>query len=198
MQIRQVGVKCMCLFYDIHTVSITCAFSLSRLPGFIPHAFNWLVIICYFFVGVSRGSPPGFVWAIIFILFILDITFAVNQYYQQQVCNIALFSFSLAAVFPFVFAYFICWPFPLLHTNADGFCVFPSPSSFGSVTAAELSPLNRRRASGPTTCTVSTCSACCRSSPSSCWRGSTLAAPRPSKRCQPSIQKSRVFYLHSE
>jgi hypothetical protein len=27
--------------------------------------------LCYFFQAVSRGDPPGFVWAIIFIIFIL-------------------------------------------------------------------------------------------------------------------------------
>ena len=80
----------MCFSLDIHIASrVLHSSSLVLIPGFIPHAFNWLVIICYFFVGVSRGSPPGFVWAIIFILFILDITFAVNQYYQQQVCGVA-------------------------------------------------------------------------------------------------------------
>jgi len=59
----------------------------SLLPfwmGCIPHLFNWLVLLCFFFVGVKRGSPPAFVWAIIFIIFILDATFAVNQYLQQR------------------------------------------------------------------------------------------------------------------
>lgn len=52
--------------------------------GFIPHMFNWTIILCYFFTAVSRGDPPGFVWAIIFILFILDASFAVNMYLQQK------------------------------------------------------------------------------------------------------------------
>jgi len=52
--------------------------------GCIPHAFNWLVLLCYFFVGVSRGTPPAFIWAIIFILFFLDATFAVNMWLQQK------------------------------------------------------------------------------------------------------------------
>lgn len=59
----------------------------SMIPfwmGCVPHMFNWLVLLCYFFVGVSRGDPPGFVWAIIFIIFILDSTFAINQYLQQK------------------------------------------------------------------------------------------------------------------
>eukprot|EP00798_Chlamydomonas_sp_ICE-L_P020782 gene20782-27606_t len=50
--------------------------------GFIPHLFVWSVLACYFFQGVSRGDPPGFVWVIIFILFFIDLTFAVNQYLQ--------------------------------------------------------------------------------------------------------------------
>ena len=50
--------------------------------GFIPHAFCWTVIFCYFFVGVRASSPPAFVWAIIFIVFALDLLFAVNQLLQ--------------------------------------------------------------------------------------------------------------------
>lgn len=47
--------------------------------GFIPHFFAWLIIICYFFVSVTRGDPgpPGFVYSIIFIIFFLDLTFAI-------------------------------------------------------------------------------------------------------------------------
>eukprot|EP00741_Cyanophora_paradoxa_P024665 tig00022104_g23814.t1 len=52
--------------------------------GFIPHAFNWLVIACHFFRNVRVGSPPGFVWAIIFIEFILDLSFAVNLWLQWK------------------------------------------------------------------------------------------------------------------
>lgn len=52
--------------------------------GFIPHAANWGIICSYFFYGVSKGDPPAFVWAIIFILFFLDLSFAINQYYQQK------------------------------------------------------------------------------------------------------------------
>lgn len=53
------------------------------LVGWIPHMFGWSIILCFFFVGVSQGDPPGFVWAIIFILFILDLSFPINQYLQQ-------------------------------------------------------------------------------------------------------------------
>jgi len=52
--------------------------------GFIPHIGNWGIIMSYFFQGVMTGDPPAFVWAIIFILFILDATFAVNQWLQQK------------------------------------------------------------------------------------------------------------------
>eukprot|EP00978_Attheya_sp_CCMP212_P045671 scaffold355660_cov55-Attheya_sp.AAC.2 len=31
----------------------------------------------------KTGDPPGFVWAIICILFILDLSFPINQYLQQ-------------------------------------------------------------------------------------------------------------------
>jgi hypothetical protein len=44
--------------------------------SWLAHLASWLVILNYFFVTVSEGSPPAFVWCIIFILFILDGTFA--------------------------------------------------------------------------------------------------------------------------
>lgn len=59
----------------------------SLLPfwyGCIPHIFGWTIICCHFFYAVSKGDPPGFVWAIIFILLILDSTFAINMYLQQK------------------------------------------------------------------------------------------------------------------
>eukprot|EP00040_Diaphanoeca_grandis_P026478 m.148370 g.148370 ORF g.148370 m.148370 type:complete len:297 (-) comp30590_c0_seq1:288-1178(-) len=52
--------------------------------GFIPHFGNWGIIMSYFFYSTSNGDPPGFVWALIFILFFLDATFAVNQWLQQK------------------------------------------------------------------------------------------------------------------
>lgn len=46
--------------------------------GFVPHFFSWTVIVGYFFYSVSSGErPPDFVYAIIFIIFFLDLTFAV-------------------------------------------------------------------------------------------------------------------------
>ena len=46
--------------------------------GFVPHAFSWTVIVGYFFYALSSGdSPPDFVYAIIFIIFFLDLTFPI-------------------------------------------------------------------------------------------------------------------------
>jgi hypothetical protein len=45
--------------------------------GFIPHIFSWAVVVAFFFYSVSNGDPPNFVYAIIFIIFILDLTFAI-------------------------------------------------------------------------------------------------------------------------
>jgi hypothetical protein len=44
--------------------------------SWLAHLASWLIIFNYFFVAVSQGNPPGFVWSIIFILFLLDGTFA--------------------------------------------------------------------------------------------------------------------------
>lgn len=45
--------------------------------GFIPHVFSWTVVLAFFFYSLSTGDPPGFVYAIIFIIFFLDLSFAV-------------------------------------------------------------------------------------------------------------------------
>lgn len=45
--------------------------------GFIPHTFSWVVNIGYFFYSLRNGDPPGFVYAIIFIVFFLDLTFPI-------------------------------------------------------------------------------------------------------------------------
>ena len=45
--------------------------------GFVPHVFSWTVVLAFFFYALSTGYPPGFVYAIIFIIFILDLSFAV-------------------------------------------------------------------------------------------------------------------------
>lgn len=52
------------------------------ITAWIPHLASWSVIFCYFFVAVSRSNPPGFVWAIVFVLFFLDGTFALLFYMQ--------------------------------------------------------------------------------------------------------------------
>lgn len=51
---------------------------LNFFLAFIPHMFAWLIIFCSFFRGVSKSDPPAFVWAIVIIIFILDLTFAIN------------------------------------------------------------------------------------------------------------------------
>jgi hypothetical protein len=50
--------------------------------GFIPHMAAWAIVGCYFFVAVKRGSPPTWVYAIIVGVFMLDLTFAINQFLQ--------------------------------------------------------------------------------------------------------------------
>jgi hypothetical protein len=58
--------------------------------SWLAHLASWLVIFNYFFVSVSQGNPPGFVWAIIFILFLLDGSFALL--FTLQWLKIGLFS----------------------------------------------------------------------------------------------------------
>ena len=45
--------------------------------GFIPHFFSWIVILGYFFYSLTKGYPPAFVYSIIFIIFLLDLSFAI-------------------------------------------------------------------------------------------------------------------------
>jgi len=45
--------------------------------GFIPHIFSWTVVIGFFFYSLSTNKPPTFVYAIIGIIFTLDLTFAI-------------------------------------------------------------------------------------------------------------------------
>lgn len=45
--------------------------------GFIPHLFSWVVILGYFFYSLTKGDPPAFVYSIIFIIFFLDLSFAI-------------------------------------------------------------------------------------------------------------------------
>jgi len=52
--------------------------------GFIPHFFSWTIILGYFFYSLSKGDPPAFVYAIIFVIFILDLTFAIILSLQWQ------------------------------------------------------------------------------------------------------------------
>lgn len=52
--------------------------------GFIPHFFSWLIILGYFYYSLSVSStpPPDFVYAIIVVIFVLDLTFAVILGFQ--------------------------------------------------------------------------------------------------------------------
>jgi len=52
--------------------------------GFVPHLFSWTIVMGYFFYALSTGDPPGFVYAIIFIIFFLDLSFAVVLGLQWQ------------------------------------------------------------------------------------------------------------------
>lgn len=45
--------------------------------GFIPHIFSWGVVTGFFFYSLSTGDPPAFVYAIIIIIFTLDLTFPI-------------------------------------------------------------------------------------------------------------------------
>jgi hypothetical protein len=49
--------------------------------GFFPFFFKWIPMFCYFFRSVKHSDDvPDFVWAIIMIIFFLDLTFALNLY----------------------------------------------------------------------------------------------------------------------
>jgi len=52
------------------------------LAAWIPHLASWLVIFNYFLKAVIKANPPGFVYAIVFILFALDGSFALLFYLQ--------------------------------------------------------------------------------------------------------------------
>ena len=56
----------------------------ATLSGWVPHLCGWALILCFFFQAVSHGDPPAFVWAIIFVLFILDASFPVVLFFQQR------------------------------------------------------------------------------------------------------------------
>lgn len=45
--------------------------------GFIPHAFSWGPVITYFVTTASAGGAPTFVYAIVFTVFLLDLTFPI-------------------------------------------------------------------------------------------------------------------------
>lgn len=45
--------------------------------GFIPHVFSWTVVIGYFLYALRNSDPPSFVYAVIFLIFFLDLSFAI-------------------------------------------------------------------------------------------------------------------------
>jgi hypothetical protein len=71
-----------------HTLS-----SLRRELFYCGYAMGWLcftaawsVIACYFCFSASHGSPPVFVWVIMGVILILDVSFA-YVYHRQNQCN---------------------------------------------------------------------------------------------------------------
>jgi len=52
--------------------------------GFAPWLMQWIVIMSYFFRGVSQASAPWWVWLIIFIELALDSLFAVVMHAQER------------------------------------------------------------------------------------------------------------------
>merc|ERR1712038_1056078 len=45
--------------------------------GFISHAFGWAIVLAYFIVNAINGDAPGFVYAIVIIVFLLDLSFPI-------------------------------------------------------------------------------------------------------------------------
>jgi hypothetical protein len=79
----------LCGYWQEHEAMLRrqCAWPASLLPfylGCIPHLIGWGIILSYFGHAVVSGSPPDFVYAIIVCLFVLDGSFAVNQWLQQK------------------------------------------------------------------------------------------------------------------
>jgi len=77
--------------------------------GCAPHLASWAVIFCYFFSGLSRGSPPGFVWTIVLSLFFLDMSFPTCFVLQWR--KIGVFQDYLVGEFGFIMLSFTCKTF---------------------------------------------------------------------------------------
>jgi len=45
--------------------------------GFVPHAFSWGTVIAYFVTTAMMGDAPGFVYGIVVVVFLLDLTFPI-------------------------------------------------------------------------------------------------------------------------
>jgi len=52
--------------------------------GFVPWFYQWLVIACYFFYSLTKGDPPKWVYSIWFIILCLDLSFAINMFFQLK------------------------------------------------------------------------------------------------------------------
>jgi len=68
--------------------------------GTIPHVASWLVIFFYFFSGLNRGDPPGFVAPIVLSLFFLDMSFPICFVLQWR--KIGVFKDYLVGEFGFI------------------------------------------------------------------------------------------------
>jgi hypothetical protein len=68
--------------------------------GTVPHMASWGVVFFYFFSGLNRGDPPGFVVAIVFSLFVLDMSFPICFVLQWK--KIGIFQDYLVGEFGFI------------------------------------------------------------------------------------------------
>lgn len=68
--------------------------------GTVPHMASWGVIFFYFFSGLNRGDPPGFVTTIVLSLFILDMSFPTCFVLQWR--KVGVFQDYLVGEFGFI------------------------------------------------------------------------------------------------
>lgn len=68
--------------------------------GTVPHVASWGVIFFYFFSGLNRGDPPGFVVTIVVSLFFLDMSFPTCFVLQWR--KVGVFQDYLVGEFGFI------------------------------------------------------------------------------------------------
>lgn len=68
--------------------------------GTVPHMASWGVIFFYFFSGLNRGDPPGFVVTIVMSLFVLDMSFPTCFVLQWR--KVGIFQDYLVGEFGFI------------------------------------------------------------------------------------------------